>query len=493
MLEKAKRLSLITNDRDILEISSAQFPGPHCPLFGAIMTASYVDDLSILIIGTEECTYYGKDFAIMRQNGKDNVFSAVLEHHDITFGCEDDLRKIITEIDDIVKPKALMVITTCVIELIGDDVVSIVNSMKDHVSMKLMTVKTEHFKCNSHIDGMKRAFKEFEALLLPKNQSNNTVNILGFKYDDVEKTELYQALVSNEIQVQMVIPSKVCVDEFEVATKACLNIVVDDTALDLAKAMEMNYNISYVEVGIKLDLKDIDKAYGELDHHLKINILKQLEPKRVEVLEKIQKIKANVKGKSFIYGNTPFDCFDFSLFLVSLGMVPKIIQCRELLSIQTKSIEMLLSKGVDPYVIRMANIAPLRRIYDDIKPNYYFGHESPMVLAKHKITQIVLDKAAKKIGYEKIIEVIDSIEEERDMFSLMGKPVKKNSEVKDRTKEIKERIKRMTNLPKPMKMMILDMPSIPMGMQETLMKMDINSSGAEFMKGRNNRKKGAIS
>lgn len=64
MLKEVYRLSNIQEDKDIKSLSKAQFPGPpHCPLFGAIMTASYIEDLMLLIIGTEECTYYGKDFA----------------------------------------------------------------------------------------------------------------------------------------------------------------------------------------------------------------------------------------------------------------------------------------------------------------------------------------------------------------------------------------------------------------------------------------------
>lgn len=131
---------------------------------------------------------------MMRQKGKDQVYSAVLEQHDITFGCEEDLREIILKIDREEKPKALMIITTCVVELIGEDVSSILHSLRDEVNTKLLIVKTEHFKCNSHIDGMEKAYAGLASLMEQKPKKENTVNILGFKYDGVEETELYQLL-----------------------------------------------------------------------------------------------------------------------------------------------------------------------------------------------------------------------------------------------------------------------------------------------------------
>lgn len=478
MLKEDYRLSNIQEDKDVKSLSKAQFPGPHCPLFGAIMTASYIEDLTLLIIGTEECTYYGKDFAMTRQNGKDQVYAAVLEQHDITFGCESDLREMILKIDRGDRPKALMVITTCVVELVGEDVGSILHSLREEVDTKLLIVLTEHFKCNSHIDGMEKTLAQLAYLMEEKRKKEKAVNILGFKYEGVEQTELYTLLEDEGIDVAMTIPTKVTIESIAEATSSALNIVVDATALPLAKAMEQQFQIPYVDFGMGLDLDRIANCYKEISDYLGIALHKKIEEKYNEVADRMEKVENGLQGKTFIYGNTPFDCFAFSEFLMELGMEPLIIQCRELLPSHGEVMMRMLNRHVNPYILRMANVAPLRRIYGKLKPDYYFGHESPMELSKHHITQIVTDTCAKKIGFEKVMAVIDAIQEEQGIFSMMGEHKKNNSD-----EQVRNKIKNMTNMPESMKKMLLNMKSIPDAMQEALLTLDDNAPMESMMQG----------
>jgi nitrogenase molybdenum-cofactor synthesis protein NifE len=476
MLSDKQRLANIIEDKDIKSLSKAQFPGPHCPLFGAVMTASYIEDLTLLIIGTEECTYYGKDFAMIRQNGKDRVYSAVLEQQDITFGCEEDLKEIIRKIDSEEKPKALMVITTCVVELIGEDVASILRSLENEVDTKLLIVKTEHFKCNSHIDGVKNALEQLASLMIPMEKKKKTVNILGFKYLGVEDTELYKELDKNGVQISMTIPTKVNIETIQKAAESSLNIVVEHTAISLAEEMERLLGIPYVIFPMALSLDKVVEAYKEIGDILDISFDYLIEEKYDLVYACLESAKESLINKKFIYGNTPFNCFEFSDFLVNLGMVPIIIQCRELANGDREVMDRLINKGVNPYIVRMANIAPLRRIYGQLSPDYYFGHESPMILAKHNIIQIVMDNCSKKIGFERITEVLNTIREERGIFSLLDD---KKSTMED---EVRDKIKSFKNMPEPMKKMLLNMKEIPQGMKEAILSMDDNESVMKMMK-----------
>lgn len=475
MLNEELRLSNIKNDKDIKTLSKAQFPGPHCPLFGAIMTASYIEDLVLLVIGTEECTYYGKDFAMMRQQGNDNMYSAVLEQDDITFGCEEELKEILLKIDREDKPNAIMVITTCVVELVGEDVSSILYSMRNKLEAKLLVVKTEHYKCNSHIEGMERAYSQLALLMNDGKVKKDTVNILGFKYEGIENTELYKILKDNNINIGMTIPTKLTIEKIQEATNACLNIVVDSTAIGLAKEMKEKFDVEYIVFKNGLDFQHIVESYKKIGKILNINIKDIIEKKYKEAIQKVNDLKKKLMGKSFIYGNTPFDSFRFTEFLVELGMTPKVVQVREYSSIYDEIRERLLNKNINPYITRMANIAPLRRLYGELKPDYYFGHESPMVLGKHGIKQIVMDNASKRIGFEKTLYALDAIIEEKNMFTMMAN---KNSEV---DKDIKEKIKNLKNMPKEMKDTLLNMKNIPEQMAKKLMSLNENDDMMQMM------------
>ena len=105
-LETLNRLSEIQSDQDIKSLSHAIFPGTHCPLFGVALTASYIQNMIIVVIGTSECTYYTKNFAYHRQKGKDSVYSLVLDDNEVVFGAVNQDEKAIKEIIEIENPDA---------------------------------------------------------------------------------------------------------------------------------------------------------------------------------------------------------------------------------------------------------------------------------------------------------------------------------------------------------------------------------------------------
>lgn len=469
-INKAKKLNQIKSNKDILSLSHAQFPGPHCPLFGAIMTASYIEDMPVLIIGTEECTYYGKDFAVLRQEKKDKVFSAVLEQKDITFGCEEDLKAIIKNIIKKENPKALLVVTTCVVELVGEDVESILHSLSYEINIPLLIVKTEHFKCTSHIEGVERTFNELYKLMKQTSSIKNTVNILGYKYLDVEKTELVENLISKDIKINMCLPSKSTISQIESAANCALNIVVENTALGLAKKMEETFNIPYVNFPSSLDICDISNAYNLIEKHLNIKFDNSLYKKSKKISNEINLLKKLCNNKSFVYGNTPFNVWDFALLTEKLGMYPTILQVRNIKNSDFHKINSLIDKNINPFIVQTANIAPLRDSYKENAPDYYFGHESPMLLSRYNIKHIVLDEAMKNLGYERILITLNAIKEEKGMFSLMGQSSKK-----EKTTLAKSKIKNIPNMPNEIRQMLLNMPVIPEKMADKILSTDENN------------------
>ena len=108
----------------------------------------------IVVIGTSECTYYTKNFAYHRQKGKDSVYSLVLDDNEVVFGAVNQVEKAIKEIIEIENPDAIMLVTTCVPELIGEDYTGVKYSLEQEGNIPIFVVQTEHFKCNSHIPGM---------------------------------------------------------------------------------------------------------------------------------------------------------------------------------------------------------------------------------------------------------------------------------------------------------------------------------------------------
>lgn len=403
------RLRDIETNKDIQSLSHAIFPGTHCPLFGVAMIASFIKDLLVLVVGTQECTYYAKDFAHLRQRGKDNFYSAVASKHDITFGCEKKIKEFIIEIDQKIKPKAIMIVTTCVLELIGEDFEAMGKAMAHEVEAKLLVVPTEHFKCNSHIPGMERCLEKLVTLMEPQERKSKTVNILGHRQHGIEETELVKLLREAGVDIHSVVPSSCTIAELSQVPGAQLNIVTDFVALPLAKAMKKHFNMEYVYFERHLSIDRIKACYVKLETSLEVKLLVKLQRQEDQLRALIEEARTMLKEKTFIYGNTPMMALEVASFLCDLEMIPLLVQVRELYENDGIYMEEIKEKGQNPYISRIANIAPMQSIYDQLKPDFYIGHENPMNLMKRNIVQVTLDDVTKKLGFEIPLYAIEKI------------------------------------------------------------------------------------
>lgn len=411
-LESLNRLSEIKADQDIKSLSHAIFPGTHCPLFGVALTASYVKNMMMIVIGTSECTYYTKNFAYHRQKGNDSVYSLVLDDKEVVFGAINQVEKAVKEIVKLEQPDAVMLVTTCVPELIGEDYSSIPYTLEDEVGIPIFVVNTEHFKCNSHIPGMSRALKSLSHAM-EKVDVKDGVNIIGHRQDNVEETELVQLLKKYDVKIQTVIPSSCTIEEIKKASGATLNIVTDMIGLDLAKEMKRQFEIDYIYFDKHLNVETIANNYEQLSKKLNLDFARDLKQVKTRYEQLALKCYSLFKGKKLIYGNTPMMALEMVDFLSDLGLIPVFVQLRELYEQDTVYKENLLEKGFDPYISRIANIAPLRELYDTIGADLYVGHESPMLLKQKGMMQMTFDAHAQKIGYELPIGVM------QDMIKLM--------------------------------------------------------------------------
>lgn len=425
------KLSDVNGNEDIKALSFAKYPGTHCPLFGVAMISSFIKDMAVLVVGTSECTYYSKGFAYNNQKGEDNFYSLVIGKNDLTFGCGKKVISALKEIDAEKKYSAVMVVTTCVLEVIGEDIESLVMEKEDEFSVKVMVVNTEHFKCGSHIPGMERSLSGLIQLMKKTEKKPKSINILGHRKHGVEKTEVISALANEGIEIVSIIPSSCTVKDIEKASSASLNIVTDFTALPLARQMEKRLSVPFVYFGRHLLLEKIEAEYKKIEEVLGVNIIEHLEEKKNSLLNLQEKAKTLFSGKKFIYGNTPMMAFEVTDYLCTIGMVPLFVQVREYYDSERDDMDEILKKGFNPYIAQIANIAPMQEVYDLLKPDIYLGHENPMALFKKKIVQITVDEATEKIGYEvpitllnKMISIYEMALESPDvpvgMMSMMG-------------------------------------------------------------------------
>lgn len=92
---RLNRLSKVQTIKDVPQLTTALFPGTHCPLMGAAMVAGGIDDCLLVIVGTDECSYYTKSLTINERYGgiAGRCVSVVLDSHDVTFGSTESMHR----------------------------------------------------------------------------------------------------------------------------------------------------------------------------------------------------------------------------------------------------------------------------------------------------------------------------------------------------------------------------------------------------------------
>ncbi len=396
LLGRLNRLSKVQTIKDIPQLTTALFPGTHCPLMGAAMIAGGIKDCLLVIVGTDECSYYTKSLTLSDRYG--GINGVVLNSHDVTFGSAESMHKAFKEIVAEYQPKCVMLVTTCVIEVIGDDYDAIAEELTKQYSIPVMAVHTEHFKCEDHFPGFERAITACQSIMQPQ-ECDGSVNVLGQRFGDFADTELYALLTKSGVKIGVQLPSGCTSDDIRRAPAAKINIVVNDIALPLAQAMQEQYNIHYVYFNRFAAPEKILQAYQHLFAYLELPLPAEVNAKFDECKALEQETMPVVQGVPYIFGNTQYDCFELNNYLCRLGLVPQLIQSNKLRQEHFEDIKGILAT-TDPYVCKAANIAPLQYVYDVLHPWIYIGHEFGERLRRKGIAQLHSDPAGKMLGFE---------------------------------------------------------------------------------------------
>ena len=402
ILSRLGKLRDVTCSKDIAQLTYAMFPGTHCPLMGAAMAVRGIQDAVLLVVGTDECAYYTKHMTIHSDDFgglQGRCVSAVLDTRDVTFGCKAKLDQAVAELVAEYSPKAVFIVTTCVVEIIGDDADAFADSYSEQYGIPFMAVHTEHFKCENHLPGLERTITACLGLMEDRPKTD-TVNLLGQRMGSFETTELARVLREAGVGIGMQLPCGCTVEDIRNAASARVNIVVNAIALPLAEKMQERFGIPYVFFDKFTDPDRIYATYRRLFEALALPLPAALETLYEQAKAAAESAKPALQGVRYIYGNTPFDCLEFNQFMVSLGMIPQIIQT---VSVEPERDKLyftdILAKS-DPYVTKTANIAPLQSVYDILRPDLYLGHEYPARLRKKGIAMVRSDKASSMLGFE---------------------------------------------------------------------------------------------
>lgn len=409
MLQKMKRLSEAANMKQVKPLSYALFPGYHCPLMGAMLTIKEIDDSVMVVIGPDECAYYTQ-LATSGGNMKANgcrIVSVVLDQHDVTFGCQEKMDEAFAELMEEYTPKVVYLVTTCVVEVIGDDIDAMAMGYEEQYKLPVIVVHAENFKTDDHLPGIEHTLNgSIEAM--EEQIVCDRVNVLGLRLGDFQRTETYRYLQKSGTSLGLTLPGKASAESIRTAPGAKCNIVVHPVGLPLAKEMKERFGTPYVVFERYTDPDLILSCYQELFTVLKKGMPSELYALYREMSDKTKSAKCLLSGKTYMSGNTALCNYELHKFVAEkLDVKPLLLQISDLNEDSIAFRQKLLSV-CDPYVTRSANLGAIGYLYPILKPDFNIGAGNRMELRKNKIATVGMMNAYNTLGFEVCAMVVDA-------------------------------------------------------------------------------------
>lgn len=408
-LNHLKKIASVKSNSGIKFLTPAAFPGSHCPLHTSLALSANIRGMSTLVVGTSECSIYSRGVVKKAMHSEDSIhWMYVLDSNEVVFGCREGVIDAIKQMNR-EGAQAIMVILTCVPEVIGEDIQGIIHEVQPQVKARLSYVLMGHFRCNSHPSGYWKTLLAFGSMMEKRNTNPNIINILGRSIDEdhIPMPELLIELEKKGLQLRMLAP-KSDIKDFMEATDGKLNIVISPYMNPLADMMKKEYEIPYINLHEIYDIYEIDQAYGEIEKILNISLhnrFKELREKALIVTEEAKKKLYVLKYIST--GMNTMPPLPLAYYLNQFNMEPILLHMEEFYPNDRLWTTKLQEVGLNPIVCHMVNNKRDAQVLEELDVDISFGE---IVEGTGRIPCVsYLYELYGQIGYERTSSILNRI------------------------------------------------------------------------------------
>lgn len=278
---------------------------------GVVMGPIY--DLLQITHGPIGCGYYAwmtRRNLARPKNGSANYMqycmSTDMQEDQIIFGGEKKLRQAIEEAYAIFKPKAIAILATCPVGLIGDDIHSVAREMKEKLGINVMAFSCEGYKGVSQSAGHHIAnngvFKNIIGLDDTPETSEFSINVLGEYNIGGDAWEIESLLRKCGIHLVSTLSGDVSYDQVARAHQVQLNTVMCHRSINyIAEMMERKYGIPWIKInflGAEATAKALRKIARYFDHAALTARVEEVIAQEMAILRPVREaMAARCRGK----------------------------------------------------------------------------------------------------------------------------------------------------------------------------------------------------
>jgi nitrogenase molybdenum-cofactor synthesis protein NifE len=384
--KKFVTLKQLVTDKTLPDIVAPVFPGLGCGFFAVSFIAPLIARSAAIMIAPAICAHNARVFMSRFEQSsfmiENNLVFFLYEEDDIIHGAEEIIRTSLIDYCTRQNPDVVFVVTSCLPEIVGEDIEAVVLQVRESVSMPVLFIRTENFTNNSSKQGIERAFGALIELMdNPEQKIPKSVNIIGTSAFRSAGTELPRVLTQAGFTIHSIIPSHSEISALRKAPMASCNIIMDRGALPLAEMMKENFDIDYFFFDRPFSPDSILTLYKNLGVFLSVDLRPIVCPHYETLLGIISSLSHHLTGKKAIISTGHGRAFDLAILLTSLGMEISAIAVNELFDQDYVDAALLYSSGGRPEIIRNTSCYPLEEYLQQIKPDFYLtfsGYEEKL-------------------------------------------------------------------------------------------------------------------
>ena len=297
----------------------------------ALGQLSAIRDVAIIHHGPAGCSvaaagsyYLDKVMAKKRGVTNDTVYVGTdMNENDTIFGSTEQLKKIVLEVNKRYSPKAIFVTSSCATGIIGEDIDSVVDEIKDQVNVPIVAVHCEGFKSRIWATGFDVSdHAVLQSIVKPPREGikSNKINFKNF-YESA-RPEIIEMFKNFDLEPTFLYCNSTVEELSHISEALATTCICGTLGNYLGNALEEKYGVPYVRsinqcgiVGFETWLREIGKVTGRSE-----KIEKYIKEQREIYLPKIEEVKKELKGLKAVIGMGPGYTFEVSRVLNELGI-----------------------------------------------------------------------------------------------------------------------------------------------------------------------------
>lgn len=295
----------------------------------ALAQLSAIRDVAIIHHGPAGCSvasanayYLDKVMAKKRGVTNNTVYVGTdMNERDTIFGSTETLRKIILEVNKRYTPKAIFVTSSCATGIIGEDIDSVVDDVREEIDVPIAAVHCEGFK--SRIWATDFDISDHAVLISivqPPKQKRNTINFKNF-YESA-RPEIIEIFKNFDLEPIFLYCNSTVEELSHISESLATTCICGTLGNYLGNGLEEKYGVPYIRTinplgiaGFETWLREIG---GVTDRSEAVE--KYIAEQREIYIPQIEEVKKELKGLRAVLGMGPGYTFEVSRVLNELGI-----------------------------------------------------------------------------------------------------------------------------------------------------------------------------